>query len=98
MLTVRPYQRGIREVIWLATLAIIAAAIILMMNVKLAGAVEPPPPRFVPDLVVNWQEAVDLFRGGNFVEARDRMETVYGRVAPWMQSDPPIDRAIAIWH
>jgi Flp pilus assembly protein TadD len=84
--------------IWLATLAVLAAAIIVMMNVKLAGAVEPSPPRFVPDLVVNWQEAVDLFRGGNFLEARDRMQEVHGRVAAWMQTNPPIDRGVCIWN
>jgi tetratricopeptide (TPR) repeat protein len=76
----------------------LAAAIVLMMGVKLAGAAEPQPPRFLPGLVADWQEGVDHFRGGNLIEARRRLEDVHHRVAPdWVLGTAP-DRGLTVWN
>jgi tetratricopeptide (TPR) repeat protein len=98
MFTARTYHRNAREAIWLALMAILAAVIMLMMGVKLAGASEPQPPRFLPALVAEWQEAVDQFRDRNFVEAGDRLQDIQHRVAPWMPIELPVDRGLALWN
>ena len=98
MFTARTYHRNAREAIWLALMAILTAAIMLMMGVKLAGAAEPQPPRFLPALVAEWQEAVDQFRDRNFVEAGDRLQDIQHRVAPWMPIELPVDRGLALWN
>jgi tetratricopeptide (TPR) repeat protein len=79
-------------------MAVLAAAIVLMMGVKLAGAAEPHPPRFLPDLVADWQEGVDHFRGGNFIEARQRLDDVIHRVAPGVFIGAAADRGLALWN
>jgi tetratricopeptide (TPR) repeat protein len=98
MFTARTYHRNAREAIWLALMAILAAALMLMIGVRLAGASEPQPPRFLPALVAEWQEAVNQFRNGNFVDAGDRLQAIEYRVAPWMPIEIPVDRGLALWN
>jgi tetratricopeptide (TPR) repeat protein len=92
------YQREKHDAIWLAIMAMLAAVIMLMMGVKLAGATEPQPPRFLSGLVAEWQEGIDHFRGGNFIEARQRLENVLHRVAPGMPIGATPDRGLALWN
>jgi tetratricopeptide (TPR) repeat protein len=92
------YQRDKHDAIWLAIMAMVGALIMLMMGVKLAGATEPQPPRFLPGLVAEWQDGIDHFRQGNFIEARQRLEAVHYRVAPGMPVGAMHDRALALWN
>ena len=98
MFALRPYHRGVREAVWMAAMAVLAAAIMFLMNVKLAGAAAPVPPRFIPDFVAEWQEAVNLFRDGNFSEAHGRMQDMRYRVAPGIPNELPVDRGLAVWN
>lgn len=97
MLALRPYHRGVGEAVWMAVMAVLAAALMLMMNVRLAGAAAPVPPRFIPNFVAEWQEGVNLFRDGNFSEAHGRMQDMRYRVAPGIPNELPHDRGLAVW-
>jgi tetratricopeptide (TPR) repeat protein len=79
-------------------MAVLGAAILLTMTVKLAGAANPQPPRFLPELRTEWQEAVNQFRGENFAEARARLEHVQLRIEPWNRPEAPVDRGLALWN
>src|SRR6188474_2464944 len=92
------YQREKHDAIWLAIMAMLGALIMLMLGAKLAGATEPQPPRFLPGFVTEWQEGIDHFRGGNFIEARQRLENVLHRVAPGMPIGATPDRGLALWN
>jgi tetratricopeptide (TPR) repeat protein len=79
-------------------MALLAAAIILTLTVKLAGATEPRPPRLLPNVVAEWEEGVHHFRDGNFMKARERLQNVQLKVAPWKSIGPPIDHGLALWN
>jgi tetratricopeptide (TPR) repeat protein len=97
MFTARPYPRMSREALWMAILAILAFAIILLMSVKLAGAAAPQPPRLLPQLAAQWQEAIHQFRAGNFIEAHDRMQAVQDTFLPLTPTELPADRGMSAW-
>jgi tetratricopeptide (TPR) repeat protein len=98
MFALRPYHREVRDTLWLAAMAVLAAAILLTMTVKLAGAGEPQPPRFLPNLVAEWEESVNHFRAGNFIAAREQLQNLQQRVTPGNPIGPPIDRGLALWN
>lgn len=99
MFAIRPYHREVRDTLWLTAMAILAAAIILTVTVKMTGATErPQPPRFLPNVVAEWQEGVNHFRGGNILEARERLQAVQLKVAPWKPVGAPVDLGLALWN
>jgi tetratricopeptide (TPR) repeat protein len=81
----------------MALMAILAIAMMLLLHVRTSGAADSQPPQFLPDVVADWQETVNKFRGGNFTEARDRMQSVRDRLAPWMPLEQPVDRGMLVW-
>jgi tetratricopeptide (TPR) repeat protein len=98
MYALRPFHRVVRDTLWLAAMAVLAAAILLTMTVRLAGASEPQPPRFLPGLVAEWEEGVNHFRAGNFVAARQQLENLQQRVTPGSPIGPPVDCGLALWN
>jgi tetratricopeptide (TPR) repeat protein len=98
MFAFRSYPRETRDTIWLAIMAMLGAAILLTMTVKLAGAADPQPTRLLPGLTAEWQEGVNQFRSENFAEARKRVENVQFRIGPWNRPGVPVDRGLALWN